>query len=98
MLTFSSTRQNIEEGEQNQYPSQYCPGVLGGVEDSFFLSSTGEEERRRGDFVFLFRSKESSSRTNIHAATEDLSFTFTLKRVRHKELEKMEEGILLFKS
>lgn len=61
-----------------------CPQVLGSVEDSFF-SSTGEEERRKGvqrGFVFPFRSKESSSRMNIHVATEDLSFSITLKRVK----------------
>lgn len=49
----------------------------------FVLSGKEQEERRKEGF--WFRSKDS----NIHAATEDLSFNITLKRV---ETQKVREG------
>lgn len=58
------------------------------------------QERRKGGeggFVFQFRSKESSSRTNIHAATEDLSSTITLKRVKTQRVRETRRRNFAFK-
>lgn len=58
-------------------------------------SGTEQEERRKeGRFVSLLRSKDS----NIHAATEDLSFNIMLKRVTEKKTQKVREGFFFLKS
>lgn len=93
---FINTRSNISSnGKMKEEAKSFTDISRGSACLSQQNSSGGKEEERRGEekraFDFLLRSKVS----NFHVATEDLSSTITLKRVKTRQLE--QNGVWLQK-